>query len=139
MSAIDFIAAQPRVVDLGNGCVLELTPIRMKQVPSLARAVEPVLNHLMVLGDQFEPSDLLGLLASQGEAMMDAVAICSGKSPDELGQLQPDQFAILAAAVLEVNADFFAQALPRLKEQVSAVAPGLSKNLAALTPKPSTC
>ena len=55
---------------------LELTPLKVGDVPAFARAVQPVAASLSA------SPDWLALLAEHGEAVIDAVAIASRRPPE---------------------------------------------------------
>ena len=95
---------------------LELTPLKVGDVPAFARAVQPVAASLSA------SPDWLALLAEHGEAVIDAVAIASRRPPEWVTNLALDDAVRLAEAVFEVNADFFIQrVLPSLTEAATRV------------------
>ena len=95
---------------------LELTPLKVGDVPAFARAVQPVAASLSA------SPDWLALLALHGEAVIDAVAIASRRPPEWVSGLALDDAVRLAEAVFEVNADFFIQrVLPSLTDAATRV------------------
>jgi hypothetical protein len=95
---------------------LDLTPLKVGDVPAFARAVQPVAASLSA------SPDWLALLAEHGEAVIDAVAIASRRPPEWVTNLALDDAVRLAEAVFEVNADFFIQrVLPSLTEAATRV------------------
>lgn len=116
----------PVTLDIG-GERLELTPLRVGDVPAFARAVQPVASSLSA------SPDWLALLAEHGEAVIEAVAIASRRPGDWVTSLALDDAVRLAEAVFAVNADFFIQrVLPSLTEAATRV----SQILAARIPGP---
>ena len=112
-----FAALPPVPVTLViGGERLDLTPLKVGDVPAFARAVQPVAASLSA------PPDWLALLAEHGEAVIDAVAIASRRPPEWVTNLALDDAVHLAEAVFEVNADFFIQrVLPSLTEAATRV------------------
>ena len=112
-----FAALPPVPVTLViGGERLELTPLKVGDVPAFARAVQPVAASLSA------SPDWLALLAEHGEAVIDAVAIASRRPPEWVTNLALDDAVHLAEAVFEVNADFFIQrVLPSLTEAATRV------------------
>lgn len=80
---------------------LELTPLKVGEVPAFARAVQPVAASLSA------SPDWLALLAEHGEAVIEAVAIASRRPNEWVTGLELDDAVRLSEAVFEVNADFF--------------------------------
>lgn len=103
---------------------LDLTPLRVGDVPAFARAVQPVAASLSA------SPDWLALLALHGEAVIDAVAIASRRPSEWVTSLALDDAVRLAEAVFEVNADFFIQrVLPSLTEAATRVSQTLGARI----------
>jgi len=121
-----FAALPPVPVTLViGGESLELTPLKVGDVPAFARVVQPVAASLSA------SPDWLALLALHGEAVIDAVAIASRRAPEWVSGLALDDAVRLAEAVFEVNADFFIQrVLPSLTDAATRV----SQTLGARVP-----
>ena len=120
-----FAALPPVPVTLViGGERLELTPLKVGDVPAFARAVQPVAASLSA------SPDWLALLAEHGEAVIDAVAIASRRPPEWVTNLALDDAVRLAEAVFEVNADFFIQrVLPSLTEAATRVSQTLRSRI----------
>ena len=120
-----FAALPPVPVTLViGGERLELTPLKVGDVPAFARAVQPVAASLSA------SPDWLALLALHGEAVIDAVAIASRRPPEWVSGLALDDAVRLAEAVFEVNADFFIQrVLPSLTEAATRVSQTLGARI----------
>ncbi len=114
----DTFAALPPVqvsVEVG-GERLDLTPLKVGEIPGFARAVQPVAASLSA------SPDWLTLLAGHGEAVIEAVAIASRRPRDWVASLELDEAVRLADAVFGVNADFFIRRLlPTLTEAAARV------------------
>jgi hypothetical protein len=90
---------------------LTLYPLKIGQLPAMLRAVSGFADAI-----QKPQVDWLGILAEHGEALLDAIAIGSGKPRTWIDGLGADDALLLIAKVVEVNADFFAQAvLPKIE------------------------
>ena len=101
-----FAALPPVPVTLViGGERLELTPLKVGDVPAFARAIQPAAASLSASPDWLE------LLVLHGEAVVEAVAIASRRPPEWVRDLELDDAVRLAEAVFEVNADFFIQRL----------------------------
>ena len=120
-----FAALPPVPVTLViSGERLDLTPLRVGDVPAFARAVQTVAASLSA------SPDWLALLALHGEAVIDAVAIASRRPSEWVTSLALDDAVRLAEAVFEVNADFFIQrVLPSLTEAATRVSQTLGARI----------
>ena len=125
MMSDTFAALPPVPVTLViGGERLDLTPLKVGDVPAFARAVQPVAASLSV------SPDWLALLAEHGEAVIDAIAIASRRPPEWVTNLEIDDAVRLAEAVFEVNADFFIQrVLPSLTEAATRVSQTLGARI----------
>ena len=117
MTSEPFAALPPVPVTLLIGDErLELTPLKVGELPAFARAVQPVAASLSA------SPDWLALLADHGEAVIEAVAIATRRPVDWVAGLDLDEATRLAEAVFEVNADFFIQrVLPGLTEAAARI------------------
>ena len=84
---------------------IDLSPLKVGEVPAFARAVQPIAASLLA------SPDWLALLAEHGEAVIAAVAIAARRPVDWVAGLDLDEAVRLAEAVFGVNADFFIQRL----------------------------
>ena len=125
-----FAALPPVPVTLViGGERLELTPLKVGDVPAFARAVQPVAASLSA------SPDWLALLAEHGEAVIDAVAIASRRPLEWVTNLALDDAVRWAEAVFEVNADFFIQrVLPSLTEAATRVSQTLGVQIPGAMP-----
>lgn len=131
MKPIDFIQPQSRTLPIDQ-LTFTIEPVRMGMLPGLLRAIEPMLSELYILAEAnaLSPDRILGLAASFGDEMNQAVAIMARAERSVIDALLPDQFMALAALCIEVNQDFFKKALPSIMAQLPALAPSLQKALA---------
>jgi hypothetical protein len=89
------------------GRSLSITPVKVKNLPAFLAAIEPVVREL----GTGAPDDLLGALSTHAPNVIAATALGAGVTADWLGEQTPEVLVELAAAVLEVNMDFFVQVL----------------------------
>ena len=120
MSDLDNLV--PQTVELViDGEPLAIRPLKVGQLPAFLRAITPVMQYLG--GDGI---DWLALFGERGDDLLTAVSIAVGKPREWVDALDADQAILLAAKVIEVNADFFTRTvMPRLDgliAQTSAVA-----------------
>jgi hypothetical protein len=109
-----FAALPPEPLILSvSGETLEVTPLRIGELPTFARAVKPIAAHLST-----QPDWML-ILAEDGEALIQALAIACRRPPEWLAALSLDEAIQVAEAVFEVNADFFIQRVVPQLQRVS--------------------
>lgn len=99
---------------------LELTPLKVGELPAFTRAIRPFAERLGT-----EP-DWLALLAEHGEAVLAALAIASRRPRTWIDGLDLDEAIRLAEALLEVNADFFVR---RVSPQIARAAASLEARI----------
>ena len=101
----------PQAVELViDGEPLAIKPLKVGQMPAFLRAITPVMQQIG--GDGI---DWLALFGECGDDLLTAVSIAVGKPRAWVDALDADQAILLAAKVLEVNADFFTRTvMPRL-------------------------
>ncbi|GAB1382151.1 hypothetical protein MASR1M50_04700 [Burkholderiales bacterium] len=120
MSDLDNLV--PQAVELViDGEPLAIRPLKVGQLPAFLRAITPVMQYLG--GDGI---DWLALFGERGDDLLTAVSIAIGKPRGWVDALDADEAILVAAKVIEVNADFFTRTvMPRLDgliAQTSAVA-----------------
>ncbi len=117
-------SALPAVAEALNigGDIIELTPLRIGELPALAKVIRPLAARLTL-----EP-DWLALLSEEGELLLTVLAIVSRRPRKWVDQLALDDAIQLAQALFEANADFFVQkvvpALTRLAGHLNRHLPG---------------
>ena len=101
----------PQVVELTiGGETLAIKPLKVGQMPAFLRAVSPVMQHLT--GQEI---DWLLLFGEHGDDLLSAIGIAVGKPRAWVDELAADEAILLAAKVIEVNADFFTRTvMPKL-------------------------
>jgi hypothetical protein len=126
--SLETLAAAGLTVEVG-GARLEITPIRVRELPAFARAIGPIL------ADLEGGVDLAALLAAHPEAIIAATAIGARLPLEQVNDLALDELLALAFAVLEVNADFFAR---RIAPALTAGSERLATRLAGLSSTPAS-
>lgn len=117
MSELDSLVPQAIELVVG-GEPLAIQPLKVGQLPGFVRAISPVLQPLMGgsgMNSTGSGIDWLTLLGTHGDDLLAAVAIAVGKPRAWVDDLAADEAILVAAKVIEVNADFFTRAvLPQL-------------------------
>ena len=101
----------PQAVELViDGEPLTIKPLKVGQMPAFLRAITPVMQQIG--GDGI---DWLALFGERGDDLLTAVSIAVGKPRAWVDELAADEAILLAAKVIEVNADFFTRTvMPKL-------------------------
>jgi hypothetical protein len=120
----DLEALIPQAVELViDGEPLAIKPLKVGQMPAFLRAITPVMQQIGSDG-----IDWLALFGERGDDLLTAVSIAVGKPRAWVDELAADEAILLAAKVIEVNADFFTRTvMPRLDvliERTSTVTAG---------------
>ena len=109
MSDLDKLVPQAFEITLA-GETVAVKPLKVGQMPAFLRAITPVMKQIN--GDGI---DWLALFGERGEDLLSAVSIAIGKPRAWVDALDADEAILLAAKVIEVNADFFTRTvMPRL-------------------------
>jgi len=123
--ANEFAALPPLPLSMEiHGEALDLTPLRVGELPAFVRAIRSFAEQLTT------SVDWLGIFADHGDALLDALAIASRRPRSWVEALALDEAIRLGEALLEVNADFFIQ---RVSPQIDRVATRIATGLAART------
>ena len=101
MSDLDTLIPTALTVSVA-GETLAIKPLKVGQMPAFLRAISPVM-HQITAADV----DWLALFGDRGEDLLSAIAIAVGKPRGWVDDLAADEAILLAAKVIEVNADFF--------------------------------
>jgi hypothetical protein len=116
MSDLDKLVPQAVEISLA-GEVVAVKPLKIGQMPAFLRAITPVMQQLG--GDGI---DWLALFGEHGDDLLTAVSIAIGKPRAWVDALDADEAILVAAKVIEVNADFFTRTvMPRLNEQMGGL------------------
>jgi hypothetical protein len=118
----------PETVTIG-GETLDITPLKVGELPVFARAVRPIASKL-------GPNpDWLRLLSEDGESVILALAIACRKPPEWVSNLAMDDAIRLAEAVFGANADFF---IRRVVPEITRVSKTLGTLIPGQTPSPGS-
>ena len=129
MSDLDKLVPQAVEISLA-GEIVAIKPLKIGQMPAFLRAITPVMQQLGGNG-----IDWLALFGEHGDDLLTAVSIAVGKPRAWVDALDADEAILVAAKVIEVNADFFTRTvMPRLNEQMSGLFEQASTATAGLTP-----
>lgn len=109
METLEKIAPVPVTITVA-GESLTISPIKTRELPRMLKAVKPIAAEI-------QAEDVAGALLANADCLVEAVAIGARKPRGWVDELDLDDLALLASAVLEVNGDFFVRAvLPRATE-----------------------
>ena len=109
MSDLDKLVPQAVEISLA-GEIVAIKPLKIGQMPAFLRAITPVMQQLGGNG-----IDWLALFGEHGDDLLTAVSIAIGKPREWVDELAADEAILLAAKVIEVNADFFTRTvIPKL-------------------------
>ena len=134
MSELETLIPQP-VELIVDGAPLAIKPLKVGQMPAFLRAIQPVMQHLVGDGRSTD-IDWLALFGERGDDLLSAIAIAVGKPRAWVDELAADEAIVLAAKVIEVNADFFTRAvIPKMGGLFAQVKAPVT---AAATPPGST-
>ncbi len=118
----------PMSIDVA-GEHIDLTPLKVGEVPAFARAVHPIAASLST------SPDWLALLAGHGEAVIAAVAIATRRPVEWVASLDLDEAVRLAEAVFGVNAVFFIQRLlPSVTQAAARIGQTLERPMPGAKP-----
>lgn len=123
-----------------GGEPLEITPLKVGELPAFARAVRPVAAKLS------PDPDWLRLLSEDGESVILALAIACRRPPDWVAALAVDEAIRLCEAVFQANADFFisrvvpeiTQMSARVSQQIGTAIPGAMPSTDSSDPATAT-
>jgi hypothetical protein len=118
----------PETVTIG-GETLDITPLKVGELPIFARAVRPIAGKLG------PDPDWLRLLSEDGESVILALAIACRKPPEWVSNLAMDDAIRLAEAVFGANADFF---IRRVVPEITRVSKTLGTMIPGQTPSPGS-
>src|SRR5574340_1578082 len=104
MTDLTTLIPQPVTVTAG-GREVAVTPIRTRELVAFTAAVDPLLQEIAA------GAGVAALMTRDVESLIKAVAIGARLERAFVDDLELDELLNLAAAVLEVNADFFVRRL----------------------------
>lgn len=144
-SKMDFVTPLEITFAL-EGADVTVRPAGVAQIARMLRVAAPLIDDLLVLDPGLaercgagaplaeDVVQLFTLLAQHGDAAPALVAHATGLDEAVLGRMLPDRFAYLFALVVQVNADFFARALPVFRLAGAAMGSALGRAKAPTAP-----
>lgn len=132
MTEFNTFPPTPVVVALSCGSV-ELTPVRLGELPRLLTAVRPLTGALT--DPRLGEPDWFALMGEHGQSVLELLTITTRRERAWIDDLSLQDAVLLAAAVFEVNVDFF---VGRVVPAIQGAAERLAPTLQALTPAVST-
>ena len=100
------------------GQAVEVRPLTLRQLGPFTRAMGPL--------EGVDVGDVMAI-ARHTEVVVEAVAIATGRDPEWLWGLPPEDLVVLAGAVIEVNGRFFSRTLaPAIAQALARVEQGFA-------------
>ena len=135
-SSLDALPPVPVSIDIG-GETVDLTPLKVGELPAFVRAIRPFAQHLT------SDVDWLALFGERGDDAVIALSVAVRRPREWVADLPLDAAIRLAEAVFEVNADFFIHqvtpALLRLAGRIGQIGESFSSgSLPAGTTTPTS-
>ena len=128
MSELETIVPQG-IELLIDGEPLLIKPLKVGQLPGFLRAISPVMRQM-----SSTEIDWLALFGERGDNLLSAIAIAVAKPRAWVDELAADEAILLAAKMIEVNADFFTRTvMPRLNGEIGGLIGRTSAAAAAVT------
>ena len=107
--SLEKLIPQATVVQIA-GESIAISPLKVGQLPAFLRVISPVMAQLSA-----PQIDWLALFGERGDDLLNAIGIAVKKPREWVDDLAADDALLLAAKVMEVNADFFTRTvIPRL-------------------------
>lgn len=123
---LDIFTPDSSTVEI-SGQAVEVKPITIGKLKPFAAAVRPIYGDVMAFIDG--GGDFLDIIERDYDNLLQACMIATGVSRESLEAATLDEFTLLVATVLRVNADFFVRKLlPTLRGAMS----GLQQQVDAL-------
>ena len=92
------------------GETIAISPLKVGQLPAFLRVISPLMTQLSA-----PQINWLALFGERGDDLLTAIAIAVRKPREWVDDLAADEALLLAAKVMEVNADFFTRTvMPKL-------------------------
>lgn len=109
MTDLEKLIPQDTLVQVA-GEIIAISPLKVGQLPAFLRVISPVMTQLS------QPQiNWLALFGERGDDLLNAIGIAVKKPREWVDDLAADDALLLAAKVMEVNADFFTRTvIPKL-------------------------
>lgn len=130
------LLAAPVEISVG-GVALQVKPMGWYQAANAVEHLLPIIGTLPIgASDSDEVSPDTRWIAAVTSGRDQVLAFCAAATPfpvEELRELSPAHIAELLMGLVELNADFFVQSLPRLAQRGKALAAKLNPASASST------
>ena len=109
MTDLEKLIPQDTLVQVA-GETISISPLKVGQLPAFLRVITPVMAQLS------QPQiNWLALFGERGDDLLNAIGIAVKRPREWVDDLAADDALLLAAKVMEVNADFFTRTvIPKL-------------------------
>lgn len=111
-----------------NGKEIVIRPFKMKALPEVMRAVQPIV-HLIAMKDKI---DITNLIMTYADECLTLTAVLAGEPRAFVDELSMDEGIELFIELIEVNLDFFIQ---KVLPTVTASVRKISEKVAKATPQ----
>ncbi len=105
MSDLENLIPQDTLVHIA-GESIAISPLKVGQLPTFLRVISPVMAQLSA-----PPINWLALFGDRGDDLLSGIAIAVRKPREWVDNLAADEALLLAAKVIEVNADFLTRSV----------------------------
>lgn len=110
MTDLEKLVPQETPIEIAGQSVA-IAPLKVGQLPAFLRCIAPLIGQLNA-----PQIDWLRLFGEHGDDLLSAIAIAVKKPREWVDDLAADEALMLAAKVMEVNADFFTRTvIPKLE------------------------
>ena len=103
MTNLNAFSSEPVTIEIAEEA-LEITPIKVGEIPRILVAIKSFADLLMV-----DDIDWIAVITQHGEQLLAAMAIAARKPQAWIDALSLDEAVLLATTLFEVNSDFFVQ------------------------------
>lgn len=107
----------------------KITPVRVGRLAEFAKAVNPLMDKLAAAIDG--EGDLIDIISNNAGSMIDVISIGARIPREEVEDMLADEFIVVAAAVVTVNASFFVSRLQVVLPKMSRLMQAVQTKLAA--------
>jgi len=125
--SLEKLIPQATVVQIA-GESIAISPLKVGQLPAFLRVISPVMAQLSA-----PQIDWLALFGERGDDLLSAIAIAVRKPREWVDDLAADDALLLAAKVMEVNADFFTRTVIPKLDGLFNLGQGIHTDLAGST------
>ncbi|QIN95178.1 hypothetical protein DLP3_015 [Stenotrophomonas phage vB_SmaS_DLP_3] len=96
---------------------IHIRPMKMGQIRKMTSLGKELMPMVFQVAQQLKDTGEIGVTALgeiAGDSFFQIVGIAVNRKPEELDEMEPDEFVRVVAKALVVNMDFFAQKLPQI-------------------------